>query len=176
MGKERIKKMRDLNAASAAMNVELPPLSCWEVITVSDFQRLAFEVDTDGQVKHKLLHMLKMSEKAWEESRDHAATAITNDTTMRAWYRPNVAETQGLAYVCYLGEMEMERPVALILGSKIILKEGLDPHQRTLMKELQEMAVESWWKPNHPNWTFFDFDSEIYKKASLQYTGKYANF
>eukprot|EP00210_Caulerpa_lentillifera_P002739 g2618.t1 len=164
MGKERIKKLRDLNSAARVMNVDLPSLTCWEVITVADFQRLAFEVDTDGQVKQKLLHMLKMSEKAWEETRDHAASAITNDTRMRAWYRPNVDETQGLAYVCYLGEMEMERPVALLLGSKIVLKEGLDPNQRTLMKELQELAVESWWKPNHPNWTFFDFDSEVYKK------------
>lgn len=165
MGKERIKKLNNLRVTAEEMNVDYPADAPFEINTVSDFKKLAFEADTNGHLKQKILHMLKMSEKNWEESRDHATCAISNDTRMRAWYRNDSTDLQGLAYVCYMGETDIYKPVALLADTAIILKECLNVDQRKMMQELQKMAVEAWWKPNHPGWTFFQFDSEDYKKV-----------
>ena len=165
MGKERIKKLSNLLVTAKDMNVDYQHNHPHQITTVADFKKIAFIADTDGQLKQKLLHMLKMSEKAWEETRDHAACAITNDTRMRAWYRPGITDIQGLAYLCYMGEIDIHKPVALLIDATIVLREHLNAEQRDLVKELQSLAIEAWWKTDHPGWTFFRFDSEDYKKV-----------
>lgn len=165
MGKERIRKLSDLKATAEEMGVDFTCNCLYRIKTVADFTRLVCEADTDGQLRQKVLHMLKMSEKAWEESKEHAACAISNDTRMRAWYQPDSTDLQGIACVCYLGETDIHRPVALLINKAIVLKEHLDVNQRLLMNNLQKLAEEAWWKPNHPGWTFFHFDSEQYKKV-----------
>ena len=158
MGKERVKKLRDLVSTARIMGVDLPVNMPHEVSKVGHFRGLALEADKDGQLRQKMLHILKMSEKAWDETRDHALLAVTNDTRMRAWYQEESGE--GLVYTCYLGDTDLERPVALIQGGKVILKERQAPQQRELVRDLQQKARKAWWEPGHPGWMFYPYDSE----------------
>ncbi|GMH36359.1 hypothetical protein BSKO_04227 [Bryopsis sp. KO-2023] len=160
MGKERVKKLKDLRGTG----VEVPDGVPWVILKVGDFRQLALEADKDGQLKQKMLHILKMSEKAWDETRDHALMAVTNDTRMRAWYRQTGGNV-GLVYSCYLGETDMDRAVALIQDDEMFLKEHLAPAQRELVRDLQKEASECWWRPGHPGWTFYPFDSETFKQS-----------
>eukprot|EP00803_Ostreobium_quekettii_P007323 evm.model.scf_252EXC.5 EVM.evm.TU.scf_252EXC.5 scf_252EXC:98868-107230(+) len=162
MGKERVKKLRDLVSTARMMGVDLPVNMPHEVSKVGHFRGLALEADKDGQLRQKMLHILKMSEKAWDETRDHALLAVTNDTRMRAWYQEESGE--GLVYTCYLGDTDLERPVALIQGGKVILKERQAPHQRELVRELQQKARKAWWDPGHPGWMFYPYDSEDFSE------------
>lgn len=166
MGKERVKKLRDLRATACVMGVDLPEGQQWKIIKVGDFRMLALNADKDGQLRQKMLHILKMSEKAWDETRDHALMAVTNDTRMRAWYRKSSVSV-GLVYSCYLGETDLDRAVALIEEDEIHLKEHLTPDQRNLVRTLQKEAYDCWWQPGHPGWTFYPFDSESFKQVRI---------
>ncbi|CAD7699229.1 unnamed protein product [Ostreobium quekettii] len=158
MGKERVKKLRDLVATARQMGVDLPRDMPHEVSKVGHFRGLALEADKDGQLRQKMLHILKMSEKAWDETRDHALLAVTNDTRMRAWYQESSGE--GLVYTCYLGDTDLERPVALIQSGKVVLKDRQTPLQRELVRDLQQKARKAWWDAGHPGWMFYPYDSE----------------
>lgn len=166
MGKERVKKLKDLRETAQIMGVELLDGAHWTVTKVGDFKRLAKEADKNGHLRQKMLHILKMSEKAWDETKDHALMAVTNDTRMRAWYRQG-RDILGLVYSCYLGETELERAVALIEGEEVHLKEHLKPSQRKLVRDLEKEAKECWWIPGHPGWTFYPFDSEDFKQVGI---------
>lgn len=165
MGKERVKKLRDLANTARNMGVDLPDGMSPEVSKVGHFRSLALVADKDGQLRQKMLHILKMSEKAWDETRDHALLAVTNDTRMRAWHKEGVEE--GLVYMCYLGETDLERPVALLQDGKVILKDRWNAQQRDQVRALQSDARRAWWMDRHPGWMVYPYDTEEFAQNPL---------
>eukprot|EP00803_Ostreobium_quekettii_P006247 evm.model.scf_131.5 EVM.evm.TU.scf_131.5 scf_131:33256-39556(-) len=159
MGKERVRKLKELRMGTAQLHLTLPPSLPDEITKVGHFKTLVLQADKDGHLKQRLLHMLKMSDKAWDEAREHALAAVANDTRMRAWYKD---DNMGLLFVCHLGETDMERPVALIRNNDVINKDRQGPRDRELVGQLQNEALKAWRKGNHPGWTFYPFDSEVY--------------
>ncbi|CAD7695266.1 unnamed protein product [Ostreobium quekettii] len=168
MGKERVRKLKDLQIASAQLHLSLPSSLPEEITKVGHFKSLVLQADKDGHLKQRLLHVLKMSDKAWDEARDHALAAVANDTRMRAWYKNDASDQTdkdgnlGLVFVCHLGETDMERPVALIRNNDVINKDRQGPRERELVGQLQAEALAAWRRDNHPGWTFYPFDSEDY--------------
>lgn len=79
------------------------------ISTVGDLKAVVHHADSDGNFKQKLLTILKMSEKAWMETREHVLLSMTNDTRMRAWYKNENSRANGLLFKCSAGEIELEK-------------------------------------------------------------------
>lgn len=172
MGKETVKKLQDISSAAqqAGVDIEIPE-NCVE--KVGEFKQLALRAEQDGHLRQKLQHVLKLSKEKWEEAKEHAMRAVVADNRMRAYYPDRRALEPALLFICRMGCVDLERPVALLhaapgpSGVEATPLAQLTPAQRELVRQLHPQAVHSWWMSGHPGWAMSQLDSDRFLEVGL---------
>ncbi|KXZ45073.1 hypothetical protein GPECTOR_59g682 [Gonium pectorale] len=169
IGRETVKKLADLRAAAAEMNVglRLPEGAAYAVTSVGQFVGLAEAAEKDGQLKKVLQMILKLSKEKWEDAAAHAAQAVQSDFRRRVWYPPGTgtggSQSIGLLFGCKYGAVLLREPVSLVHLSggpvggtlRITPEDELDSASLSVVRPLKQQAVAAWWAPNHPGWAIF---------------------
>ncbi|CAK0731822.1 hypothetical protein CVIRNUC_000047 [Coccomyxa viridis] len=180
IGKETVKKLNELAASAAEACLHLPiPHELDRITKVRQFQKLARMAEADGHLQQRIKQLLKLSKEKWDAACEHAKTAVQVDNRMRAWYQKDM--TTGLLYICSLGEVRPDCPVALIENKsdgetdtmKVIPCEHQLPQQREQVAEIAEAAFECWWQDQHPGWMIFTLGNNHFE--SLDQIIKYSH-
>ncbi|CAL5224107.1 g6738 [Coccomyxa viridis] len=180
IGKETVKKLNELAASAAEASLHLPvPPDLHRITKVRQFQQLARMAEADGHLQQRIKQLLKLSKEKWDAACEHAKTAVQVDNRMRAWYQKDMST--GLLYICSLGEVRPDCPVALIENKsdgetdtmKVIPCEHQLPQQREQVAEIAEAAFECWWQEQHPGWMIFTLGNNHFE--SLDQIIKYSH-
>lgn len=182
MGKETVKKLRDIRRAGRCFGVDISLLSnC--INKVGEFRKLTLLAEADGHLRQKLQQVLKLSKEKWDEAKDHAMRAVVADNRMRIWYSDVGSCSGGLLFACRLGIVDLERPVGLLQRKdqeggqtmEAMLMAQQTPQQRHQVGIFQPLAVASWWQPGHSGWAIYPVDSDQFMSAgAMQPTWRHA--
>ena len=168
VGKASQIKLLDMHAVSLEAGIRDLPLELRSVTTVGKFRMLIAWAEADLMRSTTLKRVLKLA-KGWDEARDHASMAVSDDFNVRLYYSTPSLD-KGLVFRCVDGVPEIDDPLATFVRKK--LAEGgnsvdtiiIHPRQHTealvhLVPEVK-MARAAWFKPLHPGWGILDSDSD----------------
>ncbi|GFR43381.1 hypothetical protein Agub_g4453, partial [Astrephomene gubernaculifera] len=161
IGKATVDKLTDLRGAfqEEGFDVKLPE-SLYRVEKVGQFRQLVEMSEANNDLKNKLRHVLKLSPEKWDEVCQHALSAVVPDFRNRVWWYPILRI--GLLYACKNGAIQMDNPIAVLRSGAtqdsaptMVPLQSLSPADFNNIPKLKQLALQSWYMANHPQWNIY---------------------
>lgn len=164
LGVQTQKKLEDIAAAAAAINVPnlQVPVNC--VTKVGQFRELVETAERNKPLRETLKQVLRLT-KMWDVARDHVRKAVHTDVQLRV-YHPDNRDDVGLVYKCAsFNVVDINRPVGLLRRRQ----ESSRPDQQLVdiiwlaldinswpeaVRRIVPRAASAWWQEGHPGWAF----------------------
>lgn len=167
LGKASQGKLLDMFSVALEAGILDLPLELRSVTTVGKFCALMQWAEADPSREATLKRALKLA-KGWEEARDHAFVAVSDDFSVRLFYS-NSELQQGLVFRSVGGIPDIDDPIATFsrLEDKDSGEERIVIYPRPMKDGLSKLISEikkakaSWFRPFHPGWGILAVDSDI---------------